>query len=160
MGMEVDLRTVLVSSDGGTIDVVAADGEVLASIGIPPGRVQAADYFDILPPGAHFEVSKGLAAMQPRSGVVKTGYGRDAILTDANPDFQPTQVSEMERQMRAAMSHMMQVSTRLERREAAQEDVQRRREEFEQTTAQAAKQAAVDAAAKRAADDAADAVVV
>lgn len=158
--MEVHLNTVLVSAKGGTIDIVSAEGEWLASVGVPAGRVQARDYFDLLPLGAHFEVSEGLAAIQPRSAAVVTGYGRKAVQTDANPDFQPTQVSELERHMRATLTHMQQVSTRMERREAASQNVAERRAEFEAATEQAAKEQAALQAAKVAAQDAETAVVL
>lgn len=107
-------NAVFLSTTGGQIDYVR-DGEVLASVAVPAGRVAAAEYLDLCPEGAELEISHGLAVMEPRR-VTRSGtqhYGERAYDTGANPDFQPTSASRLEQQLRLDMRKLQAESSRV-----------------------------------------------
>lgn len=110
-------NAVFLSTNGGQIDFVQ-DGEVLASVAIPAGRVPVVDYIDLVPDGAEIEVSHGLAVLEPRAKI-RSGtqaYGDGSHASGANPDFQPTSASRHEQQMRLQMAQLQADSARLEAR--------------------------------------------
>lgn len=123
--MEINRKSVLVSAAGGSLDFVAGDGEVLASVPVPAGRTCAADYFDLVPEGASIEVGAGVTVLQPRSSVGIQSYGAGSHDSGANPDFQPTSASRMEREMRLTMARMQAATARVEARERALAQVER-----------------------------------
>lgn len=96
-------RDTLVSKKGGTLDFVR-DGEVLVSIDIPPGTHSAREYAKLLPEGAEMQASGGLVALRPASRIFVEPYGPGATDSGANPDFQPTSASRLERQMRLTLA--------------------------------------------------------
>ncbi|MBW7921366.1 MAG: hypothetical protein H3C51_04615 [Rubellimicrobium sp.] len=121
---EVTRNTTLVSKDGGFLDVVL-DGEVVMTVAVPPGAVRAAPYLDLLPDGATFEVSEGLVAVAPRHRVMVQPYGPGATDSGANPDYQPTSASRLEREMRVTLNRMKAATDRVERRERALASIER-----------------------------------
>ena len=123
--MRLDRKTVLVSDTGGSLDIVSNDGEILASIAVPPGRVKASHYFDLVPGNASLQVADGLAVVQPRIAVGIQRYGAGSHDSGANPDFRPTSASRMEREMRLTLSRMQAATDRLERRERSLAQVER-----------------------------------
>ena len=125
MSGEINARSVFVSAAGGVLDFVSQDGELLASIAVPAGRVPARDYLDLLPEGASVEVSEGLAVLQPRSFFGVQHYGEGARESGANPDFRPTSASRNELEMRLTLSRMQAATSRLEARAAALDRIER-----------------------------------
>jgi hypothetical protein len=114
MSEHMSRNAVFLSTTGGQIDFVR-DGEVLASVAIPAGRVSAAEYLDLCPEGAELEISHGLAVMEPRRQV-RSGtqhYGAVSYESGANPDFQPTSASRMENQLRLEMRKLQAESSRV-----------------------------------------------
>ncbi|WP_010139565.1 hypothetical protein [Oceanicola sp. S124] len=121
---EIGLNTRLVSASGGSLDIVSADGEILASIDVPPGSVSAMEFQPLLPEGCHFEVSDGLVALNPRHriGVQRHPLHRE---TGANPDFQPTTASRFERETRMLIARLQARTERVEARERQLAKVER-----------------------------------
>jgi hypothetical protein len=121
---ELNAKTLLVSANGGTLDYVSADGELLFSVAVPAGRISASEYLEICPSGAKIEIATGLAAVQPKN---RLAIQRPENLTDsgANPDFQPTSADRLQRQMRLAMSQMQADQRRLDARFAALAQIER-----------------------------------
>lgn len=119
MAREINAKSVFLSAAGGVLDFVSQEGELLASVAVPPGRVPARDYLDLLPEGAALEVSEGLAVVQPRSGLGVQRYGDGSHHSGANPDFRPTSASRNEREMRLTLARMQSATARLEARAAA-----------------------------------------
>lgn len=119
MAREINAKSVFLSAAGGVLDFVSQDGELLASVAVPPGRVPARDYLDLLPEGAAVEVSEGLVVLQPRSGFGVQHYGQGSHETGANPDFRPTSASRNELEMRLTLARMQAVTSRVEARERA-----------------------------------------
>ena len=105
MSAALSPHAVLVSDKGGFLDILR-DGEVLASVSIPPGRVMARDYLDLVPEGATLEPSEGIAAIEPRSLISSQNYGELAAHSGANPDFRPTSASRFEKEMRLMVGKM------------------------------------------------------
>lgn len=120
----LSVAAILVSDKGGTIDAIR-DGEVLASIAIPPGRVPVRDYLDLLPDGAHYEASEGLAVVEPRRLISSQSYGAVAVQSGANPDFQPTSASRFEKEMRAMVGKMQAENRGLAARVKAYQSIDR-----------------------------------
>lgn len=119
MAQEINSASIFLSPSGGVLDFVSPDGELLASIAVPPGRVPAREYLELLPDGAALEVSEGLAVVQPRSGLGVQHYGEGSHHSGANPDFRPTSASRNEREMRLTLARMQSATARLEARAAA-----------------------------------------
>jgi hypothetical protein len=113
---EICSLSLLVSKGGGTVDYVTDEGEVLMSVDVPPGMVSAREYLAICPPGAQMQVRDGLVAVPPRNGYGVQSYGAGSHDSGANPDYQPTSASTMERQMRAQLMRMQAATDRLEKR--------------------------------------------
>lgn len=146
----------LVSGAGGVLDLIAADGEVLAQIHVPPGRHRASYYTDLCQAGEVLQISEGLASFPPRSRCAVTVYPEHVNrASDANPDWQPTYASEMERQLRVRLIRKRQESTRTERRAAAQASLEASRAAAEQALVDAKSKADADAAAEKAEREAA-----
>lgn len=123
--MEINRKSVVFSAAGGSLDFVSADGEVLFSAPVPAGRTRAAEYLDLVPEGASIEVGPGVTVLQPRSSVGIQSYGAGSHDSGANPDFQPTSASRMEREMRLTMARMQAATARVEARERALAQVER-----------------------------------
>lgn len=119
MSGEINAKSVFLSASGGVLDFVSQEGELLASVAVPPGRVSARDYLELLPEGALVEVSEGLAVLHPRSAFGVQHYGEGARDSGANPDFRPTSASRNEREMRLTLARMQSATARLEARAAA-----------------------------------------
>lgn len=122
---EINSRSFLVSSQGGTLDYVAPDGEILFSVAVPPGRVTAREYLDLVPEGCGVEVSSGLAVVNPRHGYGVQSYGPGSHDSGANPDFRPTSASRFENEMRLTLSKIQAQTARLEARERALASIER-----------------------------------
>lgn len=116
-------KAVFLSTTGGQIDYVTPDGEVLASVAIPPGRIDAAPYLDLEVDGASPQIV-GVAVLNPRSAYGAVEYGKGAHETAANPEFQPTPTSALEAEMRHMMRKMQVSERRREARMAALESVE------------------------------------
>ncbi len=122
---EIQKNTVFVSSSGGVLDFVSDEGELLASIAVPPGRVPASDYLDLVPDGASIQLSEGLAALTPRLLSGFQDFGSQAFVSGANPDWKPTSASRHEKEMRLMLNRMAALSDRVERRAAALDTIER-----------------------------------
>lgn len=116
---EINLRSFLVSAHGGTLDYVSPYGEILYSVAVPPGRIPAREYLDLVPEGGRIEVADGLAVVNPRSWAGVQPYGAGSHDTGANPDFRPTSASRMEMEMRLTLNKMQAATSRIEARERA-----------------------------------------
>ncbi|VDC31844.1 hypothetical protein [Pseudogemmobacter humi] len=117
----INRKAVFLSVDGGRIDFVSDEGELMASVAIPPGRVDAAPYLDLNICGCTPQVL-GVAVVNPPSA-----YGRQApypVESGANPDFQPTPVSALEGETRLMLRKLQMQSKRLDARMAAMQSVE------------------------------------
>ena len=124
MSAEIVKGSYFVSDKGGIVDFVR-DGEVLASVAVPPGRVRASEYLGLLPEGAEMQVSKGVAVVRPRHRVGIQPYGAGSHDSGANPSFKPTSASRMERELRVTLNRMKAVTSRVEARERALSSIER-----------------------------------
>lgn len=137
MASEINKRTVLVAGPGGgVLDVVSSDGEVLYQLTVPPGQHRAGQYLALVCEGGELQVSSGIAAVTPASGV---GVQRPAVVclpdgticdhkyqTGANPDFQPMGTAEKQAEaMRRQVARMTALNDTHERRLRAMAQVER-----------------------------------
>lgn len=122
---EINSRSFLVSAKGGTLDYVAPDGEILFSVAVPPGRVSAREFLELVPEGCFVEIADGLAVVNPRSGYGVQSYGPGSHDSGANPDFRPTSASRFENEMRLTLSKIQAQTARLEARERALQSIER-----------------------------------
>lgn len=123
---ELDHRCKLLSKDGGVLDYVSPEGEILASVQVPAGLHRAKPYFDAAPEGVIVQVGCGLVAVPPRSAVGVVPYGDGSHDTGANPDWRPmSNADQLARQMRLAVDRMNRNSDRLERKMRAQAALER-----------------------------------
>lgn len=122
---KVRLNSFFLSVAGGVLDFLTADGEVAYSVAVPPGRVAARDYFDIVPDGGEMRVAEGLSLVQPKSGFGMVPKQESHHESAVNPDFQVTSATRMEREMRLTLARMNAASSRLEARERALSRIER-----------------------------------
>jgi hypothetical protein len=124
--VEVGRNDMFFSRDGGVIDFVSKDGEVLVSVGVPAGVQAARQYLDALPHGAHIEVVEGLAVI-PKNGRAWFGSQRSPLSHEsgANPDFVPTSASSINLQMQQLMRQMQAKDKRISARLRALEGIER-----------------------------------
>lgn len=125
MNREINRNSVIVSKDGGVLDIISEHGERLTSIAVPAGRVRASQYLDLVPRGATLEVAEGLVVFHPRSRVGILPYGEGSHESGANPDFQPSSASRMEREMRLQLDRLKANNDRIERRARALDLIER-----------------------------------
>lgn len=123
--MMISRKAVFVSAAGGVLDVLSADGEVVASVHVPAGRVSVVDYLDLVPVGGTWHLGKGLSVLAPRSAAGIQPYGDGAFESGANPDFQPTSATRLERELRLTLSRMQAATSRVEARERALAGIER-----------------------------------
>lgn len=121
----IDRKTLFVSDGGGKLDIVSEEGELLASIALPPGQVPALPYLDLVPPGATLQVSEGVATLRKRHRIGIQPYGPGSHDSGANPDYQPTSASRMEREMRVMMSRLQASEKRVDAKMRALAKVER-----------------------------------
>lgn len=113
------------TAQGGTLDMVSPDGEILHAFHVPPGRHRASHWLDLLEPGYTLQIGEGLVCFQPRMGVSHTRHP-DALQSDANPSFIPTSATRLEREMRIELNEMRsaRLSLQKEARQRALDSVQ------------------------------------
>lgn len=124
MKSDITTKSVLLSDTGGSLDIIR-DGEVLASIAVPAGRISASQYLDLVPDGAGLFVGSGLSVLEPRNRIGIQPYGFDSHASGANPDFKPTSASRLELEMRVTMRKMQSATDRIEARERALAQIER-----------------------------------
>lgn len=124
---EITRNSRFVSASGGKVDVIDLEsGECLAEVSVPPGIQPTGPYLDLVPVGAQLQVGpkSGLSLLFPRSLTgVSTSPRR--YESGANPDFQPTSASRMERELRVTLSRLQNTEKRLEARERSLSSVSR-----------------------------------
>jgi hypothetical protein len=118
MTSDISRESVFLSASGGVLDIVQ-DGEVLASVSVPAGRVSAREYVELLPYGAELHVAEGLAVVQPRRIGGIQHLGAAAYDSGANPDYKPTPSSRLEAEMRLTLRQMQAETKRVEARRRA-----------------------------------------
>lgn len=125
----INQYSVFLSRDGGLLDVLSPEGEILSSFAVPAGRVRASRYLDLVPQGCTLEVAEGLEVFQPppRLGGPRgvLAYGEGSHLTGANPDFMPTSATRLEVEMRAKLAKLDRVSSTYEKRLKALDKIER-----------------------------------
>lgn len=101
--MGINPKSALVSAKGGELDYVGADGEILFSVAVPAGRVDARMYTELAPEGVEVQVAMGdLVEIPPRAYAVKAKGNR--YESGANPDYQPERLSDGERMIRQQLA--------------------------------------------------------
>lgn len=118
-------KSYFVSADGGSMEFIDENGEVVAQAPIPPGRVSVRDYLDIGRDAVEVRLSAGVMLVEPKSGVHRQKYGSGSHHTGANPDFRPTSADRMAREMRLTLNRMQAATARVEARERQLAKVQR-----------------------------------
>ena len=113
------------TAQGGTLDMVSPEGEIIHFFHVPPGRHRASQWLDLLDPGYTLQIGEGLFCFQPRMGVSHTRHP-DALHSDANPSFIPTSATRLEREMRIELNEMRsaRLSLQKEARQRALDSVQ------------------------------------
>lgn len=101
----------LASAKGGVLDVVSPQGEVLISVAVPPGLVDAAPYFDMADGVGEVQISAGLVEIAPKGGFTVCEPHPAFGESGANPDFVPSSdqsaaLARMVEQLRVKSDHL------------------------------------------------------
>lgn len=79
---------ILVGLKGGEFTCVDKSGEIQWSVGLQGGVHFPEQLADMMKPGEQFSLSGSITVMKRGDGrVVAQGFGKDALRSDANPDF-------------------------------------------------------------------------
>ena len=126
MADEIRYKSVIVADSpvGGTLDLISPDGEIVNQFHVPQGRHRASQWLDLVEPGYRLQIGGGCVCFQPRMGAIISQHPL-ALKSDANPDFVPTSVSRMEREMRIRLNEMGAMQNTLAARIKALDSVQR-----------------------------------
>jgi hypothetical protein len=116
--MEITPAMNLLSSGKGVLHVLMPDGRVLAALDVPAGIVAARPYFDLIPEGCTLEAGEGLAGVEPRSKLVQFQH-EDTYKSGADPDWQPSPMDALQRQLSTLVQGLQQDRARLNARERA-----------------------------------------
>lgn len=116
---EVNLSSVLVSSEGGKMDCIGDQGEVLFSVKVPPGIVPAAEFVRLAPQGTFLQPSDGIVVMSPNAVSLERPQG--VYESGANPDFKVTSASRLETTIRREVAKLQAKTDRLDARYLAWE---------------------------------------
>lgn len=122
--MKLHPKATLVSLAGGSVDFVQ-DGEVLGSLPVQPGQTPARDILALAGPGVDIVLKGDIFVVNPRSWAGKQPYGEGSHDSGANPDYQPTSATRMEREMRLMLGRMQAATSRVEARERALAQIER-----------------------------------
>lgn len=111
---EIRRNCVLVAdaANGGVVDVVSPDGEIVHRFHVPQGRHRASQWLDLLEPGYQLQVSEGVVCFQPRMGAVVSTHPL-LMASDANPDFQPSAEYRRDLEMRAMLGELREMKLAL-----------------------------------------------
>lgn len=123
MSNEVKVADTLVSAKGGTLDIVR-DGEVVASVAVPPGAHLAREFIAFLPPDCEVQVGEGLAVFAAKTGYHLQRYGKGSHDSGANPDFEPTSASRVQAQLEQGFKRIAAAENRVDAKLKALKAVQ------------------------------------
>lgn len=91
---------VMVPSEGGEVSILDADGQVIATEGLQPGRMRCSEWVPYMSAGDTLEFSPGLSVIVPNGGRVKRmPYGPGSHESGANPDFVVTSADRFQREL-------------------------------------------------------------
>lgn len=121
----MDPRSTLIAETATKVGVISADGEHLFNIPVAAGVHSARSLLTLLPPGCRFDDDADIVIVDPPSAVGIQKYGPGWNESGANPDFQPTSSSRLEKQMRLAVAQMQASTKRLDAREKALASIER-----------------------------------
>lgn len=121
---EITLNSKIVSN-GGSLDYISQDGELLGSTPIAPGIHNPYQYLMLCPDGAHIELNGEIFALNPKTRARPNKYGDGSHRSGANPDFRPTSASRHEMEMRLTLNKMKAATDRIEARARALETIER-----------------------------------
>lgn len=116
---------VFTSANGGAVNCLSADGEILATLAIPAGVTKASAYLALIPEGTAELAFSKVERVRPAHRLRVQHYGQKAYETGANPDFKPTSATRLEREMRVTMARINKTEERLARRLRALDGVER-----------------------------------
>lgn len=94
--------------EGGVLDLISPDGEIVHQFHVPQGRHRASHWLDLVEPEYRLQIGKDCVCFQPRMGAVRSQHPL-ALKSDANPDFVPTSATRLEREMRIELNEMRTV---------------------------------------------------
>lgn len=115
----------LIAETATKVGVISPDGEHLFNIPVAAGVHRAGDLLRLLPEGCRFDDDAPILIIDPPSGVGIQPYGKGSHDCGANPDFQPTNATRLEKQMRVTIAQMQATTKRLDARERALAQIER-----------------------------------
>lgn len=106
---------VMVSSEGGEVSILDADGQVIATEGLVPGRQRCSEWVPFMSAGDTLEFTGGCSVMVPNGGRVKRmPYGPGSHESGANPEFVVTSADRFQRELDHKMRALNAKQDRLE----------------------------------------------
>lgn len=91
----------MVGLEGGSVSVVSAEGEVIATEGLQPGRYRCSEWVPFMSaPGDSLQFEGQASPLVPNGGRVRAmKYGPGSHDTGANPDFVVTSADRFQREL-------------------------------------------------------------
>lgn len=110
---EIKASDTLVSDKGGALDILH-EGEVIASVAVPPGAHRASGFLRFIPPDCEVQVSDGIVVFGAKPGYAVQRYGEGSHDSGANPDYVPTSAATMQRQLDHGLKKLAVMENRVE----------------------------------------------
>lgn len=104
--------------------LIDAHGEVFGTIPLPEGVSRAGALLNLIPPGGTAELSKGCSLLRQPSAVGVVSHA-ERQESGANPDFQPTSATRLEKEMRVTLNRVKSQSKALDARMKALDTVEK-----------------------------------
>lgn len=121
----MDPRSTIIAEAPTALGVLSAEGELLFKIPLAAGVHPALAVLGLVPPGCSLDPDDNIVILDPKPGYGVQPYGKGSHESGANPDFQPTSASRLEKQMRLAVAEMQATTARLDAREKALAKIER-----------------------------------
>lgn len=116
---EINRNSVIVAGpQGGSLDLVSEDGEILAVFPVEPGRSKGTRWLDLVGPGQELQASDGIVVLEPSHRIRLMTFGEEAFTSAANPNFQVTNAMRQSRELDRRLRKLEVAQSRVLAREA------------------------------------------
>lgn len=103
---------------GGILELISADGEILAHFPVPAGRSKATRWLDLCGPGQTLSPGDEVMVLEPSHRIYTQTFGDEAFTSSANPDFRVSSADRFSRNLDRRLRKLEVVTASVRAREA------------------------------------------
>lgn len=122
---EINRNSVIVAGpQGGALDLISEDGEILAVFPVEPGRSKGTRWLDLVGPNQELQAGDGIIVLEPSHRIRLLTFGEEAFTSAANPHFQVTNAMRQSRELDRRLRRLEVAQSRVNAREAVLDRVE------------------------------------